>query len=371
MTTRKSLFLCLGLFAWIGLSADSSPPTEAKTETVFDWLSAGGEILEVTLESDWTKLIENKKAKLEEPAKIYFDDANGSAQEVDLKVLLRGKFRRRVCAFPPVKLKFPKKDLKKRGLNNHNDIKLVTHCLGDKKAGNENVLKEYMAYKMYNALTPNSLRVQLVKITYVDSSKKMPKVKRYGFIIEDTDEMAERLGGVECDCMYPDVAKVDEKLVAQMSMFQYLIGNEDWNLPMGRNLKYVITKGGTEAIPVAYDFDFSGLVNTSYALANVDHNLQSVQDRVYLGHPASDPIMTEAMNKIKTKRGEFEAIIKSFDLLNGRAKKEMLSYMDTCYELIETLEGAGTRQWFATLSKGTNVLTIPVSPSSGGKAIGK
>ncbi|MBX2871454.1 MAG: hypothetical protein KTR30_05125 [Saprospiraceae bacterium] len=371
MTTRYLLTLCLGLFTWIGLAAHSSPPKEATTKTVFDWLSAGGEVLEVTLESDWSNLIENRKKDLEEPAKLYFDDTNGTAQEVDLKVLLRGKFRRRVCAFPPVKLKFPKKDLKKRGLNNHNDIKLVTHCLGDKKAGNDNVLKEYLTYQMYNALSPKSFRVQLVKITYVDSAKKLPKTKRYGFIIEDTDEMAERLGGVECDCMYPDVAKVDEKLVAQMSMFQYLIGNEDWNLAMGRNLKYVITQGGSRAIPVAYDFDFSGLVNTSYALANVDHKLQSVLDRVYLGHPASDPIMLEAMSKIKAKRSDFETIIKDFSLLSGKGKKEMLSYLDTCYQLLEGLEGAGTRQWFATLSKGTNVLTIPVEPSARGKAVGK
>lgn len=371
MTTRRSLLLCLGLLAWMGLSAYSSPPTEAKTETVFDWLSAGGDVLEVTLESDWSKLIENRKENLEETATLTLDDTQGEVQEMKLKVLLRGKFRRRVCAFPPVKLKFSKKELKARGLNDHNDIKLVTHCLGDKKAGNENVLKEYLAYQMYNALTPHSYRVQLVKITYVDSAKKLPKTKRYGFLIEDTDEMAERLGGEECDCMYPDVAKVNEKLITQMAMFQYLIGNEDWNLPMGRNLKYVIQKGGTKAIPVAYDFDFSGIVNTSYALANVDHNLQSVQDRVYLGHPASDPVMLAAIAKIKDLRAEFVSIIKNFDLLNGKAKKEMIAYMDTCYELIASLEEAGTRQWFATLSKGTNQLTIPVAPAGGGKALGK
>ena len=74
---------------------------------------------------------------------------------------------------------------------------------------------------------------------------------------------------------------------------------------------------------------------------------------------------------IKARREDFESIIDEFDLLSGKAKKEMLAYLDTCYELIESLEEAGTKQWFATLSKGTNVLTIPVAPAGSGKIIGK
>jgi len=372
MTTRKLLFLCTWLIASHAAFANSSAPPDASTKTVFDWMSTAGDVLEVTLESDWSNLIENRKVEMSSPASLTFEDATGTSHKLEIDVALRGKFRRRVCAFPPIKLKFSKKDLRKRGLGDHNDIKLVTHCLGDKKAGNENVLKEYLTYKMYNELTPNSLRVKLIKITYVDTAKKLPKTKRYAFIIEDTDEMAERLGGTECDCMYPDVAKVNEQMIAKMSMFQYLVGNEDWNLPMGRNLKYVIRTGGQHAIPVAYDFDFSGLVNTSYALPNVDYKLGSIQDRIYLGHPASDEIMEKAIKDIQVKRTDFINVIESFELLSGKTKKEMIAYMDSCYELIGELEKAGGKQWYATLSKGSNVLTIPLVPSTaGGKAFGK
>lgn len=372
MTTRKLLILCACLIAATGAFANSSAPPDASTKTVFDWMSASGDVLEVTLESDWSKLIENRKVQMTAPANLTFEDETGSSHELEIDVQLRGKFRRRVCAFPPIKLKFKKKGLRKRGLSDHNDIKLVTHCLGEKKAGNENVLKEYLTYKMYNELTPNSFRVKLIKITYVDTAKKLPKTKRYAFIIEDTDEMAERLGGSECDCMYPDVAKVNDQMIAKMSMFQYLVGNEDWNLPMGRNLKYVIQTGGQHAIPVAYDFDFSGLVNTSYALPNVDYKLESIQDRVYLGHPAGDDVMEKAIHDIKAKRTKFIDVIDSFELLSGKSKKEMIAYMDSCYELIAELEKAGVKQWYATLSKGSNVLTIPLVPSTaGGKAFGK
>ncbi|MEZ5043821.1 MAG: hypothetical protein R2828_28250 [Saprospiraceae bacterium] len=373
MTTRLFLFLGLCLTSFGVALANQPFQEESATKTVFDWLSeAGGEVLEVTLESDWTNLIENRKTDLEITGNFMFEPLNGEAQKLEVDVALRGKFRRRVCAFPPVKIKFPKKELKEKGLKTHNDIKLVTHCMDDKKAGNENVLKEYLAYKLYNELTDNSFRVRLVKITYVDTAKKMPKTKRYGFLIEDTDEMAERLSGEDCDCLYPEVAKVNEALIAQMAMFQYLLGNEDWNLSMGRNLKYVITNGGKEAIPVAYDFDFSGLVNTSYALPNIDYNLQSVEDRIYLGQPVKDEILVKAIEAIRAKREHFFAIIKAFDELNANTKKEMIAYLDTCYELLSELEKAGVQQWYSVLSKGSNTLSIPLNPPAGGaKSMGK
>src|SRR5690606_9238581 len=94
----------------------------------------------------------------------------------------------------------------------HNKLKLVTHCLDDKNDGQENLLKEYLAYKLYNELTDQSYRVQLIRINYVDTKGKVSKIRRYGIIIEDTDEMAERLGGEECDCLNPGKEQLDARL---------------------------------------------------------------------------------------------------------------------------------------------------------------
>ena len=76
-----------------------------------------------------------------------------------------------------------------------NKLKLVTHCLENKFEGNENVMKEYLLYKLYNEITPESFRVQFVKITYLDSKGKLGKIKRFGFIIESKDQLAFRLQG--------------------------------------------------------------------------------------------------------------------------------------------------------------------------------
>lgn len=140
---------------------------------------------------------------------------------------------------------------------------------------------------------------------------------------------------------------------------------------MGRNLKYVIIKGGVCVIFVVYDFDFLGVVNIFYVLVNVDYKLQFVLDRVYLGYLVSDLVMLEVMVKIKVKCFEFEGIIKVFSLLSGKGKKEMLFYLDICYELFEGLEDVGICQWYVILSKGINVFMIFVVFFIGGKVLGK
>ncbi|MBK9492182.1 MAG: hypothetical protein IPO07_27855 [Haliscomenobacter sp.] len=58
---------------------------------------------------------------------------------------------------------------------------MVTHCIENKTIGNEQLLKEFLTYRLYNLLTDKSYRVQLIQITYVDSNGK-DKEKRYGFL---------------------------------------------------------------------------------------------------------------------------------------------------------------------------------------------
>ncbi len=59
------------------------------------------------------------------------------------------------------------------------------------------LLMEYLVYQMYNQISDHSFRTRLLKITYTDSAQKYEPVEKIppGFLIEDEDMMAERLGG--------------------------------------------------------------------------------------------------------------------------------------------------------------------------------
>ena len=62
-------------------------------------------------------------------------------------------------------------------------LKLVVGC-GATNDDEQLIIKEYLAYKMYNMLTEKSFRVRLVKIKYDDTKGKIKSYSQYGFLLE-------------------------------------------------------------------------------------------------------------------------------------------------------------------------------------------
>lgn len=301
-------------------SSDRSIP-----KTIFELISQHEE---VTILTDINYLINNRATDDYIEGQIQLEDG----RTLPVKYKVRGKFRRSVCDFPPIGLKFSKDDLKLMGLSKHNKLKLVTHCLEDNKIeANDNVMKEYMAYKLYNILNPNSFQVKAFKITYKDTSGNLGKIRRQGFLIEDTDEMTERLGGEECeDCLNSSPQVLSKKDEAMVSLFQYMIGNEDWSIPFLRNVKIAELPTGIR-IPVPYDFDFSGLINAPYAKPNSDYKLYSVTDRYFIGETVDKHALNKAIEHFKTKEKEILKFIKGFKLVSYDNRLIALDYIESFY----------------------------------------
>jgi hypothetical protein len=324
----------LSLVLW--LAAFSQLP--AQQQSIFDKLSEGDEILSISIETDLEALISERTSADALPATLRFADAQKQKFTEEIKVSARGKFRRRVCDFPPVRLNFSKSSLRQQGYEAKFDkLKLVTHCLDDRDASQDNILKEYLIYKMYNELTPYSLRVQLVRVDYIDSQRKMPKMRRYGIIMEDIDELALRVGGKECkECYSLSEEQLQSSTENLMSIFQYMIGNTDWNIAMVRNVKLIQLADGM-SIPVPYDFDFSGFVNASYALPNMDYGLLSIKQRAFLGREHPWPFTSSTLAQLMEKKAVFQQMIRSNKLLSASARATCITYLDSFYEEAEAL----------------------------------
>jgi hypothetical protein len=61
-------------------------------------------------------------------------------------------------------------------------LDLVTHCQDDNDY-DQCVLKEHLAYRLYNLVTPRSLRVRLAQATCVDSRTRRKVASRYAVFI--------------------------------------------------------------------------------------------------------------------------------------------------------------------------------------------
>jgi hypothetical protein len=294
------------------------------------------EVLQITIQTDFNYLIENKiKDDYQDASLTIINAANGN-ETFDIEVKPRGKFRRMNCAFPPLKVKFDKNDLSERGIaTKHKSLKLVTHCLED-EAASQNVIEEYLAYKMYNALTDISFNVQLVQVTYVDTNDETQTIKNFGFLIEDIDELAERVGCKELDNAYnitmEDIKKSYKHLVP---MFQYMIANMDWRPQMLQNVKVIENTDGDRFI-IPYDFDFSGVVDAPYARPSVDHQQTEIRQRIYLSKVNDLEELDSTIHYFKVHKDDILNVIKSCEMLTKENKKSMVKYIKEFYDTLES-----------------------------------
>ncbi|WP_367389798.1 hypothetical protein [Lewinella sp. LCG006] len=333
----KKLIIVLLMLAVQAAHAQYAPNT-----SLFDLLT-GEEIKEVTLRTDLVNLLNSTEQTADyQPATFSFSSQQGGKQTWDVKVKPRGKFRRQVCDFPPLKLNFSKTALFNRGLADHDKLKLVTHCTEDKNLGNEKVMQEYLAYKLYQELNPYSFRVQLVNIQYIDASGRLSGFRRLGFIIEDTGELEQRMNGKECeDCTYQPITAFDTKAAGMHAMFQYLIGNSDYSVPVLRNIKLIRRAIDGKLVPVGYDFDFAGFVEAPYAIPANHLGQITIRQRIYLGTLASDQEMREIIEIFLRKKEQLLQVIQDFRPLSAAKRFELKEYMLTYYEQMEMIKANG------------------------------
>lgn len=336
MFTRllKTILTVIGIsFLLPNLStANSGNESTLGMMSFFDKMSQD-DVVEITIKTELDSLIENRNSKDYRPATFSLKQGKSSLN-FDMKVKTRGKFRRRVCDFPPLKLKFSKEDLAAAGFSAYNKMKLVTHCLDDKELSRETIMREYLTYELYREVTENSFRVQLAKLIYIDSNSGK-KTKRWGFLIESTKEMAARLGAVEVEKMGQEAEAFDLTAEKISSTFNYLIGNEDYNLEMNKNVKFIQKHGSDKLIPVPYDFDFSDLVNAPYARFKSDPNKIAERQRVYMGLTPDRKDLHSTHSFYKTKKESLIKKVYKFHLLSEGSKKEIVSYLKSFYDLID------------------------------------
>lgn len=314
-------FLC-GLLcscaAFAGTGDEKKP-----TNSLFDqWEAQNTTQIELHVNFDSLEVYRRKAESL--PAVVI---ENGKT--LDLEVTVRGRFRRRACVMPPLKLQFKKDGLRAAGLTTDNDFKLVTHCTND-EAGQDALLREQLTYELYNTISPAaSFRTKLLTITYVNTADGS-ETTSYAILIEDTDELKGRLDTKNCKECY--ALPADQIRNAEsFALFQYMIGNSDFSNRMTRNMKLMTNNDGTyTAVP--YDFDFSGVVNAPYA-SGCDHlNETSVTDRTLIWEYDTAPDFSDVTDTFLDLQEQLLDQVMSFDDLKMASKREITRYLKSFFK---------------------------------------
>jgi hypothetical protein len=209
----------------------------------------------------------------------------------------------------------------------------VTHCRKGEQF-QQYVLREYLVYRLYNILTPVSHRVRLVRAWYVDTSGRSDSLLQYAFFLENDRKVAERNGsrletatGARWDDLDPDHG-------ALVSAFEYLIGGSDWSLPGLHNILLFRNQETFAVLPVAYDFDWTGIVNTSYALPDYRLPIKSVRERLYRGICRTAEEWQPVLARFQGAREALYAVYDSVPGLDPRYTRDTHKYLDRFFEVI-------------------------------------
>lgn len=339
MAIRQKQSNIIVLFYFLfSLSSMPLGATNKAQGTIFDVLNYA-EVVKVDLSYDIKAVNENRRDDKAYPATLSFKDEHGTKRNWEVKISLRGAFRRIHCAeMPPLRIDFRKKDLKREGLLPFDDFKLVTYCTGDNITSKETLVREYLAYKLYNELSDVSFRVQLLSINFKDISTGETK-SQLAFIIEDTAELRARTGSSKSDKKrIVDKDQFDSYYLQTTALFQYMIGNTDWGLTFAKNVKYFTRNN--KIIPVPYDFDFAVIVDAPYAVPLEDNSGDYHYGRLYRGFREEPKVLQPVIDNFVAKKHNLVNVIRTCKQLRSGARRKMIEYLTSFFENPQQIEFA-------------------------------
>jgi hypothetical protein len=297
----------------------------------------GNDPLQVKIETD-AKLLRKSKSDEDpeyQPAFMTFFLSENDSVELDVRIKPRGIFRKSHCLFPPVWVNFDSIDFATSSVGTYDKLKLVTHCR-DQESYKQQMLIEYYIYKMYEMLTDYSFRTRLLEINYKDTVNKREPGWNYAFFLEDLDQIAERNDAVKMESENMHPTRLNRDVATIMDVFQFIIGNTDWSVLTGHNVKLVKSNDREDYAPkpVPYDFDYCGLVNASYAVPPEMLGIEKVTDRVFRGFCTTPEEYQKVFDMILEHKEAMLDLFRNSEYLDKRTKAEAVAYLERSLEII-------------------------------------
>jgi hypothetical protein len=287
-----------------------------------------------TIKLDLKKFQREKEAGKYQPAELIYQH-NDSLIAKTIRVKPRGIVRKQICAIPPLRFNVQRVSKQYKQKHGASKIKVVSHCNYNKHYI-DYLFREYLTYRMYNIITENSFRVRLLKITYIDIGRDNKSTTTWAFMIEPLAVLSERLNSVPIKLDKLGIHYTDSAETDLLSMWQYMIGNTDWSIPGRHNVKIIKSNNFEQPYPAAipYDFDYSGMVNTHYALPGEGLGIEHVRERLFVGPCRTEEDYEKAVLQLVKAKASIEELISGFPYLKENEKKDMLKYLDSFYNSI-------------------------------------
>jgi hypothetical protein len=238
--------------------------------------------------------------------------------------------------YAPIELNLKRANFGYTDLNKISKLKLVPQCSAGKDK-EDYVLREYLTYKLFNVLSDTSFRVRLLVINYIDEQKKKKPVRQYGFFIEPIEMLAARTNCLVVKSALLNQKSIIPKIMDRLAIFNFMVGNYDWSVPGLHNVAVLKSKNfdptsGGLGISVPHDFDWTGLVNPTYAIPTEETGIENVRERLFLGVCRDKEVYNKELNLFLEKKPEFYRIIEEFPYIDKNVRRDLTHYLDGFFD---------------------------------------
>ncbi|MDP9229296.1 MAG: hypothetical protein M3O67_01330, partial [Bacteroidota bacterium] len=170
---------------------------------------------------------------------------------------------------------------------------------------------------------------------FEDSLRKRKTETHYCFLLENEKEMAQRSKSFLVNKKMIRMENTDKDEFTKLAIFEYMIGNTDWEVQYLQNIKLISKDSSKAPITIPYDFDHAGIVSAPYALPAEELGISSVRDRLYRGYCLPDKKkFAQAIELFNRLKNNFYNVYTSCSLLNEKYIKATTRFLDDFYNTI-------------------------------------
>ena len=292
--------------------------------------------LPITLRADFRSMFRDRDTtkKVWREATLTYAEGAGPVT-IPVRMHTRGIWRLKNCDDPPIRLDFADSTVKGTLFRGLHHPKLVVPCLSGSDY-EQYILQEYAIYRVLRLVWPVSPAARLLRVTLEDQNGRTRGPARYGFITEDPERLARRLGGTLDNSGGIQVKDLTPYNAGLLLLFQYFIGNTDWSLPALHNATAIIVHD--TIFPLVWDFDMSGVVDPPYARPDPRLPIRSVRERIWIWHCLSAAELEPALARFEALRDSITALYRTIPALTPREQQRTLGYYDDFYAAIANRE---------------------------------
>jgi hypothetical protein len=294
--------------------------------------------VEITFTTNLKAIVRERDSTKLNPygAEMLYKDSTGKDVKIPVTLRARGHFRRqaRNCFFPPIRWDAKREVTQGTLFQGLQRMKITTTCRPGNDDYQQYILAEYAVYRMYQILSPLHFRTRLAHIVYKDSAKATADVDTWAFFIEDDDEMARQNKSKIVETKGALFDDVEEKQLLRTTLFEYMVGNTDMSISGLHNIVLVRDTTSLNLSTVAYDFDFSGIVNTRYSSTDPRLPIKRVTERHHRGPCKPVATWKPVFDEFVAKKGAIDSLWGAIPQLSPARTKNAREFLVDFWKVI-------------------------------------